>query len=186
MRIFLSSNNNSKKRAIEIALNSLELIDYTIELIPTESFVSSKPIDNEIVNGAINRNDNLLKHCLGNNIDFDLLISIEGGYEQIDNYYFIVTYASIFDANGNMYLGKSQGLQITEKMFEWVKNGNSLNKAIEEVLAINCNKEGNGISGYLTSGYYKRDEFDSSAVVSAMQTMINKDKYKTLNKYLKI
>lgn len=49
----------------------------------------------------------MFKYCIDNDISFDLLISIEGGYEQIGDYYFIVTYASIVDLNGNEYFGKS-------------------------------------------------------------------------------
>lgn len=45
MKIIVGSNNNSKRRAIEIALNTLDISDYTIELLGVESLVSSKPID---------------------------------------------------------------------------------------------------------------------------------------------
>lgn len=105
MKIILGSNNNSKKRAIEKALEKLNISDFNIELFAVESLVSSKPIDSEMINGAMNRNRNLLKYCQNNNINYDLLISIEGGYEQVGDYYFLVTYASIFDSLGNTYLG---------------------------------------------------------------------------------
>lgn len=185
MKIILGSNNNSKKRAIEKALEKLNISDFNIELFAVESLVSSKPIDSEMINGAMNRNRNLLKYCQNNNINYDLLISIEGGYEQVGDYYFLVTYASIFDSLGNTYLGKSQGLQITKKMFEWIKSGKSLNKVIENILSTESNKINDGISGFLTDGFYQRDKFDSEAVVSAMQTMLNLNRYKTLDRSLK-
>ena len=106
-------------------------------------------------------------------IGFDLLISIEGGYEQVNNIYFIVTYASIIDNKNNEFIGKSQGLQISKAMFDWVSDGNSLNKVIESIVENSENKKANGISGYLTNGFYKRDIFDSSAIVSALQPYIN-------------
>ncbi|MCI5732916.1 MAG: inosine/xanthosine triphosphatase [Tenericutes bacterium] len=114
-------------------------------------------------------------------MSFDLLVSIEGVYEKIDNTYFIVTYASILDKNGNEFIGKSNGLQITERMFNYVKDGNSLNKVIENILNNSNNKKDNGITGYLTNGYYRRDVFESSAVISAMQTLLNfESNYKKL------
>ncbi len=187
MKIILGSKNKSKKEAIELALNELDINDFEIDSLEVDSHVSSKPIDEETLVGAHNRNQELLEYCLKNNIDFDLLISIEGGYEQVNNYYFIVTYASIIDSNGNEYFGKSQGLQITKAMFDWVRDGKSLNKVIEEILSSKDNKKGNGISGYLTSGYYYRSYFDSTAVISAIQFMKNSNKtYEDIEKKLQL
>ena len=66
-------------------------------------------------------------------------------------------------------------------MFNYVKDGNSLNKVIEIILNNSNNKKDNGITGYLTNGYYRRDVFESSAVISAMQTLLNfESNYKKL------
>ena len=68
-------------------------------------------------------------------------------------------------------------------MFEYVRDGKSLNKVIESIVNNSNNKKNNGITGYLTNGYYRRDIFESSAVVSAMQTLLNfKSSYKKLEK----
>ena len=183
MKVVLGSTNVSKQRSILIAMKELGIDDVSIELVNVNSLVSSKPINDETLIGARNRNKNLYNYCIENNISFDLLISIEGGYEQIDDAYFIVTYASILDQNGTEFIGKSNGLQITENMFNYVKEEKSLNKVIEEILNSNLNKKDNGITGYLTNGYYRRDKFESSAVISAMQTLLNfKSNYKKLEK----
>ena len=176
MKIILGSKNKSKKEAIELALNALNISDFEIETLEVPSHVSSKPINGETLLGACNRNQEVMKYCLQNNIAYDLLISIEGGYEEVEDYYFIVTYASIINKEGCEFIGKSQGLQITKSMFDWVKNGQSLNKVIEEILANQENKKSNGISGYLTNGYYYRSVFDSTSVISAYEAMSN---YKT-------
>lgn len=118
MNIILGSKNNSKKDSIVIALNELGITDYNITCIEVNSEVSSKPINEETLIGASNRNKNLLSYCNENIIPFDLLISIEGGYEQVASKFFIVTYASIIDKSGNEFIGKSQGLQISKEMFE--------------------------------------------------------------------
>ena len=56
-------------------------------------------------------------------------------------------------------------------------------RVIESILNNSRNKKGNGITGYLTNGYYRRDVFESSAVISAMQTLLNfKSNYKKLEK----
>ncbi len=183
MKIVLGSTNISKQRSIQIAMDELEIKNFSITTINVDSMVSSKPINEEILLGVRNRNHNLYRYCMENNISFDLLISIEGGYEEISDTYFIVTYVSILDANGNEFLGKSNSLQISEKMYNYVKSGKSLNKVIENILNNNDNKKDNGITGYLTNGYYRRDKFDSLAVTSAMQSFLNfKSNYKKLEK----
>lgn len=183
MKIVLGSKNVSKQRSILIAMSELGFDDISITTINANSLVSSKPINDETLIGARNRNKNLYDYCRENNISFDLLISIEGGYEQIDNTYFIVTYASIVNQSGDEFIGKSTGLQITENMFDYVKAGKSLNKVIESIINSSSNKKDNGITGYLTNGYYRRDVFESSAVISAMQTLLNfKSTYKKLEK----
>ena len=183
MKIVLGSKNVSKQRSILIAMSELGFDDISITTIDANSLVSSKPINDETLIGARNRNKNLYDYCRENNISFDLLISIEGGYEQIDNTYFIVTYASIVNQSGDEFIGKSTGLQITENMFDYVKAGKSLNKVIESIINSSSNKKDNGITGYLTTGYYRRDIFESSAVISAMETLLNfKSNYKKLDK----
>ena len=183
MKILLGSTNVSKRRSILIAMNELGFDDISIIPVNVNSLVSSKPINNETLIGAKNRNHSLYDYCMEKDISFELLISIEGGYERIDNTYFIVTYASLLDQDGNEFVGKSSGLQITERMFNYVKDGKSLNKVIESILGNSSNKKDNGITGYLTNGYYRRDIFESSAVISAMQTFLNfKSNYRKLEK----
>ena len=182
MKIILGSTNQSKQNSIAIALESLGIDDYEIECISVSSDVSSKPLDDDTLKGARNRNQNLLQYLDKNSIDFDLVISIEGGYEEICDKYFIVTYASIVDHKRCEYLGKSIGLEITPAMFEWVRNGNSLNKVIESIIGNDNNKKKNGISGYLTDGLYKRDLFDSGAVQSALIKMNSSVNYDNLEK----
>ncbi len=186
MKIILGSENKSKIDSIALALENLNIHDFEIIFLSVPSHVSSRPINEETLIGAHNRNEEVKKYCLENNVLYDYLISIEGGYEQVGEYYFIVTYTSIVDKSGHEFIGKSQGLQITRSMFEWVKEGKSLNKVIEKILGTQENKKGNGISGFLTNGYYYRSYFDSSSVISAFQVMKNYDlSYEILEKKLK-
>lgn len=63
--------------------------------------------------------------------------------------------------------------KMINRMFNYVKNGNSLNKVIEGILGNSSNKKDNGIIGYLTNGFYRKDIFESMAVMTAMQSLIN-------------
>jgi len=90
MKIILGSKNPSKINAIKLAMQTLGYQDIEILSIDVPSEVSSKPINEETLIGAQNRNKNLYEYCWERNIAFDLLISIEGGYEKVNNTYFIV------------------------------------------------------------------------------------------------
>lgn len=181
MNIILGSENKSKERSIILALKELDIEDAHITKIAVDSKVSSRPINDEILLGARNRNRSLLEYCKNNNTPFDLLISIEGGYEEVANNYFIVTYASIIDKSEKEFIGKSQGLSISKRMFERVEQGKSLNRVIESIVGNKENKRNQGITGYLTDGVYRRDVFESTAVLSALFSMINKKTYKRLD-----
>ena len=85
----------------------------------------------------------------------------------------MLSHAYLIDINNNEFIGKSQGLQISKNMFEWISKGNSLNKVIEAIIENKENKKENGITGYLTNGFYKREIFDSSAITSALQAFLN-------------
>ena len=186
MKVVLGSENISKKEAIMIAFNELGFFDVEVINVPVSSSVSSKPLNNDILIGAENRNHELINYCLSNDIDYDYLISIEGGFEEINNNYFIVSYACVYDRTTDITVfGKSVGLQITMCMFDCVRDGKSLNKAIEELIGNTANKKKNGISGYLTNGYYYRSVFDSTAVLSAMQCLKNMENYRKLDMKLR-
>lgn len=185
MNILIGSKNVSKERSIKLALNELGYTCVNTKMIEVNSLVSSKPLNEETLIGVQNRNANLYNYAISNNISFDYLISIEGGYEKVGDAYFIVTYASVRDINGGEYFGKSMGLQITKNMYEWVKAGKSLNSLIEKIELNQYNKKENGITGYLTSGLYKRDIVDKEAVISAFKVMENYNtKYKALEKLI--
>lgn len=63
MRILLGSNNPSKKRALEIALEKLSLTNFEIIPYGALSSVHSKPIGFEIIRGCENRNKELKKYA---------------------------------------------------------------------------------------------------------------------------
>lgn len=114
-------------------MESIGYNDIKITLIDVPSQVSSKPINEETLIGAQNRNKNLYKYCQENNTDFDLLISIEGGYEQVNNIYFIVTYASIIDNKNNDFLKKS-GISLEDINLEINISDLKLNHKIKNYL----------------------------------------------------
>lgn len=185
MKILLGSRNPSKKRVLEKALLSLQITDFEIITYDAKSNVDSKPIGYEIIRGADNRNQDLKKYAFDNNINYDYLCSIEGGFSLDENGLpFVVTYCIIEDVLGQKSTGKSIGIRLSKKMFDFVKNGGSLNKVIEQIMNNENNKQQQGITGYLTNGMYSREDVDSDAVVSAFISFIYREQRENLEQYI--
>lgn len=186
MKILLGSKNPSKKRSLEKALQELNIYDYEINSYDVSSSVSSKPIGYEIIRGADNRNQELKKIAINNNIDYDYLCSIEGGFSVDENGLpFVVTYCILEDKFGKKSTGKSLGIRISKIMFEFVQKGGSLNKVIELINLENNNKQKLGITGYLTNGLYNREKVDKDAIISSFVSFIFSEQKQELERHIK-
>ena len=144
MLILLGSKNPSKKNALEKALEKLQIKEYEIISYDVKSGVNSKPIGYEIIRGADNRNQALKIIAKKENIDYDYLCSIEGGFSIDENGLpFVVTYCIIEDKFGKKSTGKSLGIRLSKTIFDFIKNGGSLNKVIESIVCNENNKQNN-------------------------------------------
>ena len=186
MKILLGSKNPSKLKSLELALNEIGITQFEIICLEAKSGVNSEPIGQDIIKGADNRNQSIKDYAIKSKINYDYLCSIEGGFS-IDEYGlpFIVSYAIFEDKNGKKSTGKSLGIRLTLEMFDYVKNGNSLNKVIESIVGKENNKKSQGVTGYITNGLYSRDKFDKEAVISALIPIIFKTNRDTLSNKIK-
>lgn len=186
MVILLGSKNPSKKRSLEKALIELEIEDFDVKCIDSDSGVNSNPIGYEIIRGADNRNQQSKLYAEKHNIKYDYLYAIEGGYSLDENGLpFVITYAIVEDVNGKKSTGKSLGIRLRKDMFDYIKSGGSLNDLIEEITNQNDNKSLQGITGYLSGGLLNRDEVDKVAVVSAFVTILFKKNRDILSEKIK-
>lgn len=186
MKILLGSKNPSKRNAVKIALEKLEFNEYEIISCNVSSNTSTKPIGYEIIRGAENRNLGLKEYAINNEIEYDYLCSIEGGFSLDENGLpFVVTYCITEDNGGKRSTGKSLGIRLSKPMFNYLKNGGSLNKIIEEIMETEDNKQSLGIMGYLTNGLYNRESVDSEAVISSFIPFVYKEQREKLDQYIK-
>lgn len=183
MKILLGSQNPSKYQSLELALLDLDIRDYEIISYDVSSGVSSKPIGYEIIRGADNRNQQLLKIAEENQIAYDYLCSIEGGYSIDENGHpYIVTYCIIQDRDGNKSTGKSLGLRLTRSMFDYLRSGKSLNHLIDKIEGSSNHKQNGGITGYLTNGLFRREKVDKDAVLSAFLPILYQERRDILDR----
>lgn len=71
-------------------------------------------------------------------------------------------------------------------MFDYIKNGGSINALIDEINEHENNKQSDDIMGYLTKGLYTRDMVDKQAVMTALIPLIFKEQRDTLSEHIKI
>ncbi len=173
MLILLSSENPSKKRSLELALKELKITDYEIKTFKMESGVHNQPIGYEITRGALNRNVGLKKIAQEQDLKYDYLVSIEGGFSTDENGLpFVGTYCVIENAFGHKSTGKSLGLRLSKDMWEYLREGKDLNKLISDITKQEKYNENGGITGYLTEGLFSREKIDRDAIISSFISFI--------------
>lgn len=186
MIIILGSENSSKVESLKSALDDFGFNDYEIICIKSDSKVSSKPIGDEIIKGADNRNQASKKYANENNVEYDYLCAIEGGFSVEENGIpFIVTYVIVEDHQGKKSTGKSLGVRLRKDWFNFIEKGGSLNKVIEEITGQKNNKTLHGITGYLSNDLFKRNKIDKDAVMSAFIPFIYKEERDLISEKIK-
>ena len=174
MKILLGSKSDKKYNALVKALEIVNINDYDIECYKVDSLVSDNPINEETLLGAKNRNNNLKEL----NSNYDMLVSIEAGFTKEDNNYYVDTYC-VVNYKDIDYVGMSSRLRITDKVFNYVKEGNVLHLLVQKLQGSHTD---DGVVGYLSNGKLKRTEVEVEAVVRALEKALNiNSNYKSLN-----
>ncbi len=172
LRVNVGSANPSKIKAVKRVFESIFPFEIIVKGVEVPSHVSSQPINNETIKGAINRAKNALK-------DADYAIGIEAGLfwnEEIGEY-FDKAFCAILDKYGNFTYGYSGGFAYPPKVIEMVKNGMEVGDAMEIISGIREIKKMMGAIGYLSKGKIDRVEFNAQAVLMAMIPRISHELY---------
>ena len=94
-----------------------------------------------------------------------------------DNYY-VDTYC-VVNYKDNDYIGMSSRLRITDKVFNYVKEGNVLHLLVQRLQGSHTD---DGVVGYLSNGNLKRSEVEVESVVRALEKALNiNSNYKSLD-----
>ena len=174
MKIALGSKSDKKYNALVSSLDLLNINDYVIDCYKVDSNVSDNPINEETLLGAKNRNNNLKK--ISN--DYDMYVSIEAGFTKEDDNYYVDTYC-VVNYKDNDYIGMSSRLRITDKVFNYVKEGNVLHLLVQRLQGSHTD---DGVVGYLSNGNLKRTEVEVESVVRALEKALNiNSNYKSLD-----
>lgn len=169
MNIVIGTKSESKINALKKALKKLNINDYNIISVKAKSDVRDNPINEETKMGAQNRNKFIKEYCEKNNIDYDVLISIEAGYTKEGENYYLDTFANAI-YKGQKYWSRSPRLKITKNIFDYVYEQNMLHEIINEILG---KKYINGFIGFVTKDVVKREDIDAYALSIVLAKCFN-------------
>ncbi len=174
MKIVVGSTNPTKIQAAQLAIDRI----YPNEKIKVTGFEANSKVspqpksDKESISGAINRaKDTLAK------TDADLAIGMEGGVQQIGEYYFECGWIAVLDRKGKVGLGSTARFEMSKKLMKEVAAGKELRDIMNELTGRDDVHRTDGAMGVLTAGNYKRDEAYFHGVLFAFAPFLSDPKF---------
>ena len=176
MKILMGTKNPGKiegaRQAFETYFENVE-----IEGISVDSEVGNQPVNEEIFQGAKNREKNLKKYAKQNNIKADYYIASEAGITDLLGEWIDINAVVIEDAEGYQSVGTSQGFQIPQKYVQEIKE-TELGKVMDKIFEKEKLGQGKGGINLLTKGEVSRIDLTKNAFIMALIGHINGDTWK--------
>ena len=176
MKILIGTKNPGKiegaKQAFEKYFDNVE-----IEGISVDSGVGDQPVDEEMLQGAKNRVENLKKYAKNNNIMADYFVSSEAGITNLLGEWIDINCAVVENKEGLQSVGTSQGFLIPDKYIDEIKK-TELGKVMDKIFNANELSKGKGGISILTKNEVSRIDLTKNAFIMALTKHINGDMWK--------
>lgn len=145
--------------------------------IEVETGASEIPMDEEAIEGAINRAKEALKKA-------DYGVGIECGLFQNEKLEsgFLVQYCAIVDKRGVLTTGHGPGFVLPESVAADLKGGFPVSGVIKGFLNVDVVEEEKGTVGHLSRGITNRRQLTEDAVLMALLPRLRSDLYAELTK----
>ena len=173
MKILMGTKNPGKiegaKQAFEKYFDNI-----VIEGIPVNSDVGDQPVNEEILQGAENRVNNLKKYARQNQIEADFYISSEAGITNLLGEWIDINCVVIENKEGLQSVGTSQGFPIPDKYIDEIKQ-TELGKVMDKIFSGKELGKGKGGISYLTKDEVSRIDLTKNAFIMALTKHINGD-----------
>jgi inosine/xanthosine triphosphatase len=173
MIVAVGSTNPTKKRAVK-SIFSRHFKDIKIIGINVVSGVSEQPMtDEEMYLGALNRAQSALKQI--ENADFG--VGIEGGLHKYSYGWFERSLVVIVDRQGQIGIGSSGGLSLPQKVIAKIKDGKTLEEAVDELCHTHKIGRGIGMFGVFTNKSVTRTAGVKHGVAFALARFLHPELY---------
>ena len=173
MKILMGTKNPGKiegaKQAFKKYFDNVE-----IEGVPVNSDVGNQPINEEILQGAKNRVNNLKKYARENQIEVDFYISSEAGITNLLGEWLDINCVVVENKEGLQSVGTSQGFPIPDKYIDEIKQ-TELGKVMDKIFSGKELGKGKGGISFLTKDEVSRIDLTRNAFIMALTKYINGD-----------
>ncbi|HJP95995.1 MAG TPA: inosine/xanthosine triphosphatase [Candidatus Saccharimonadales bacterium] len=170
MKVAIGTKNPSKLAAAEQAFKTF-FPDADIEFIPVEvaSGISDQPMtDEETLRGALTRAKSALQET-----GADYGVGLEGGLQQIADYWMVGNIAAVVNAAGDTAAGASARVALPKTLVPLVLSGTELNDAVHQLTNIKDNGKKEGALGLLSRGAVTRSGACREAILLALNGVEN-------------
>lgn len=169
MKVMIATKNPTKiegaKRAFLHFYDDVEVIG-----VPANSDVSEEPVNEELLQGAKNRVDNLKK--IVKDTDVDYYIAVESGITNQLGSWQIINMTVIEDKYGKQSIGSSSGFPVPDEYVEEIIE-TDLGKVMDRIFnEEELRSKAGGIS-LLTRGVISRYDLTEQAFVMALTRFVN-------------
>ena len=169
MKVLIATKNPTKiegaKRAFSKFYNNVEVIG-----VPANSDVSEEPVNDELLQGAKNRVENL--KSIVRDTDVDFFIAIESGITNQLGDWQIINMAVVEDKTGKQSVGSSAGFPVPDELVDEIIEedlGTVMDKIFNED---ELRSKAGGVS-LLTKGVISRYDLTEQAFIMALTRFVN-------------
>ncbi|MGC9104037.1 MAG: inosine/xanthosine triphosphatase [Candidatus Methanodesulfokora sp.] len=171
MRVVVGSTNPVKISAVEESF-SLAFGSVEVKGIEVDSGVGPEPIEEEAVEGAINRAVKAMKL-----LPSDFSVGIEGGLFHLHGRYYLAGFVAIMRSDGLISTGTSGWFECPKKLLGRLLRGEELGSIMDEITGRRDVKKKEGAIGYFTKGIVDRKELYKHGVLMALARFISGDSW---------
>lgn len=174
MIIAVGSTNPTKIQPVEAVFSAL-FPDVAVKGAEVSSGIREQPLtDREMYKGALNRAGNALKTLP----EAEYGVGIEGGIHKYSYGYFERSLVVIVNRSGKIGVGSSGGLVLPEKIIDRIRQGETLEQAIDGLFGTKKIGRGIGMFGIMTNGVVTRSEGVKHGVAFALARFLHEDVYR--------
>lgn len=171
MKLLIATQNEAKIQGAKEAFDTF-FEDVHIDGVSVSSDVPDEPINDQVMQGAENRLDNLEKYAKENGIEADFYLAIESGLINFYGKWINTSIALVRDKYGYESHGIAPGYPVPERYVEEIKS-TDLSKLFTRLFSENELKEHKGGVRLLTHGRMTRADLIYEAFTMALVQIIN-------------
>lgn len=173
MKVLIGTANKGKVEGAKQAFSKF-YENYEIEGISVESNVPDEPVNDDILKGAENRVNNLIKYAKENKCKADYYVGVESGITNKLGKWCIIQIAVIKNKDGYESFGTGPAFPVPDKYVDEIIN-TDLGKVMDKIFSAKELRAGKGGISLLTKDVITRYDLTKESIIMALTEFVNGD-----------